>query len=131
MLFDEKKSLMRVKFSHKRIDFSPKRIKLFPKREEINCLIREQNKLSPKRQNKLSPKRRKFFPNRIKCFSEKMKLSPLEKQAIICQIKYAYHPNDFCFQGNQNYILPIKYHLELTRNYLSERYYLSLLKTIY
>ena len=68
MLFDEKKSLMRVKFSHKRIDFSPKRIKLFPKREEINCLIREQNKLSPKRQNELSQKRRKFFTNMIKCF---------------------------------------------------------------
>ena len=62
-----KKSLMRVKFSHKRIDFSPKRIKLFPKRKEINCLIREQNKLSPKRQNELSQKRRKFFPNMIKC----------------------------------------------------------------
>ena len=101
MLFDEKKSLMRVKFSHKRIDFSPKRIKLFPKRKEMNCLIREQNKLSPKRQNELSQKRRKFFPNMIKCFflSEKMILSPLEKQVIIYQIKYTYYLNAFCFQG--------------------------------
>ena len=44
------------------------RIEFVPKRKEMNCLIREQNKLSPKRQNKLSPKGRKFFPNRMKCF---------------------------------------------------------------
>ena len=45
--------------------------------------------LSLGRQNKLSPKRRKFFPNKIKRFSEKLNLNPLEKRAIICQIKYA------------------------------------------
>ena len=69
-------------------------------KSKIDCLIREQNKLSPKRQNELSQKRRKFFPNMIKCFflSEKMILSPLEKQVIIYQIKYTYYLNAF-FQG--------------------------------
>ena len=59
----------------------------------------KENELSHKRTNKLSPKRRKFFPIKIKCFYEKIKLSALEKQAIICLIRYAYHLNFVCFQG--------------------------------
>ena len=100
MLFDEKKTLMRVKFSHKIIDSSPKRIKLFPKREEINCLIREQNKLSPKRQNELSQKRRKFFPNMIKCFfCLKNDIISFGEASDNISIKYTYYLNAFCFHG--------------------------------
>ena len=50
----------------------------------------------------------------------KMKTSPLEKQAIIRQIEYAYP-----FVSEDNCFLPIKFHIELTSNYLSEGYHLK------